>query len=203
MSATLDALEARMGNNPHITRYLENLRRELKRITSLMHDLLEYGKPPILDAQVEPLNIALLEAIAVAAPAAGARNVTLHCDASACSETALVDRSRIAQAIQNVVENAIHFSAPGGSVHIRLEGTDIDGERWLTCTVDDDGPGFPGDVLPFVFEPFYTTRRGGTGLGLSIVQRIVEIHGGQAFAQNRPEGGGRVSIRIPARGGEA
>jgi signal transduction histidine kinase len=202
MSATVDALEARMGTNPQITRYIDNLRRELKRITSLMHDLLEYGKPPILDAQVEPLNIALLEAISVAAPAAAVRNVTLHCDPTACRETALVDRGRIAQAIQNLIENAIQFSTPGGSVHVRLEGTDIDGERWLACTVDDDGPGFPTDVLPLVFEPFYTTRRGGTGLGLSIVQRIVEIHGGQAFAENRPEGGGRVSIRIPARGGD-
>jgi two-component system sensor histidine kinase FlrB len=65
--------------------------------------------------------------------------------------------------------------------------------------VEDNGPGFPDDVLPHVFEPFYTTRAGGTGLGLSIVQRIVEIHGGKAFASNREGGGARVTICIPAR----
>ena len=48
------------------------------------------------------------------------------------------------------------------------------------------------------FEPFFTRRKGGTGLGLSIVKRVVEEHGGSAEAANRPEGGARVSVRLPA-----
>lgn len=63
--------------------------------------------------------------------------------------------------------------------------------------VRDTGPGIPADVLPRVFEPFYTTKAGGTGLGLSISAGIVEGLGGELTAANRPEGGAVFRLRLP------
>ena len=107
-----------------------------------------------------------------------------------------VDRGRLAQVFQNLIENAIQHSQRGGQVLFRAERAGEDGVRFA---VEDSGPGFlPGD-LHHVFEPFFTRRRGGTGLGLSIVQRIVEQHGGQVSAANRPERGAVMTLILPVR----
>jgi signal transduction histidine kinase len=106
------------------------------------------------------------------------------------------------QVLQNLIENAAHYSPRGGQVKISLGVTrDADGE-WVECAVRDSGPGFAPDDLKKLFEPFFTRRRGGTGLGLSIVQRIVFDHGGDVFARNHPQGGAMVVVRLRSAKGE-
>ncbi len=112
----------------------------------------------------------------------------------------LCDPDKMEEVISNLVDNANRFIEPNG--HIAIELGDEGG--FATITVLDDGPGF-GDVDPrLLFERFYRTdfsrsrNRGGSGLGLAIVKSIVEAHGGTVEAANRPEGGARFSVRIPA-----
>ncbi len=199
MSATVDALEARFGTSePNLGKYVDHLRRELGRITALMQDLLEYGKPPLLEAKIEPIGDAVRDAVAVARKLGAAKAIAIE-EHSECSLPVLMDRSRIAQAIQNLLENAIHYSARRSTIRVVTEIVEVEGSRWASCAVRDEGAGFPPDVLGMVFEPFFTTRAGGTGLGLSIVQRIVQMHGGRTFASNLPEGGASVAIWLPLR----
>ena len=109
-----------------------------------------------------------------------------------------VDEVRLRQALDDLLDNATRYTAPGGTV--RVAGA-VDG-RAIRLSVDDDGPGFSDDVLSRAFEPFVGSDdgdradRGGSGLGLAIVRVIAEAHGGQARAENRPDGGARVTMTI-------
>jgi len=77
---------------------------------------------------------------------------------------------------------------------------DPTGER-IIARIRDNGPGLPEDVLPRIFEPFYTTKEvgQGTGLGLAIAYGIVQEHGGQIVASNHPEGGAVFTVELPVR----
>jgi two-component system sensor histidine kinase HydH len=68
----------------------------------------------------------------------------------------------------------------------------------ISRSVEDEGPSFAPAQLSRVYEPFFTKQRGGTGLALSIVHRIMEQHGGQVSAVNRPNGGAILSLRVKA-----
>jgi signal transduction histidine kinase len=108
-----------------------------------------------------------------------------------------MDRERLLQVFQNLIENAIQHSPPGGSVVIEAAEVCETGQSWISYEIKDSGEGLAQNDLPKIFDPFFTRRRGGTGLGLSIVQRIVEEHGGQIAAGNRSEGGAVLTVRFP------
>jgi two-component system sensor histidine kinase CpxA len=115
------------------------------------------------------------------------------------------------RAVENVVRNAIRFTATGTEVEVIVrteESSDRkrNGTRTpqlIAVDVADRGPGVPEESLSLLFRAFYRTdmaRRdttGGFGVGLSIAERAIHLHGGSIFAQNRDGGGLIVSIRLP------
>ena len=115
------------------------------------------------------------------------------------------------QVLLNLLLNAVQVTKPGGEIHLRggvreglvkgLEYRDVEG-RLVEIVVEDEGPGIPEEDLAKVFQPFYTTRPEGTGLGLAISLRIAESHGGTLKAENRPGGGARFVLSLPAAAAE-
>jgi two-component system OmpR family sensor kinase len=111
------------------------------------------------------------------------------------------DPDRLAQALRNLMGNAIDHTAPGvGLVRMRVEATADQRVRFL---VEDDGPGIPPDQRERVFRRFHRTdsarsrAAGGTGLGLAIVRAIADAHGGSVKAGSSPEGGARIELELP------
>lgn len=109
-------------------------------------------------------------------------------------------------AIENVVRNATRYSREGTDVEVRLEqGPGIGGPQAIV-RVSDSGPGVPEESLDKLFRPFYRIddargrQTGGVGLGLAITQRALRLHGGTVRAENRPEGGLMVEVRLPLAG---
>jgi len=177
---------------------------EAARLNRLTDDLLLLARSDSdgIDLRLGPTDLgALLEKSAARArlraePAGVACRVDVH-----PGLLAEVDADRIRQAVDNLVDNALHFAPAGTQVVISARKTDDWGG--VTIEVADAGPGFPADFLPHAFERFRRPDNararsdGGTGLGLAIVNAVARAHGGQAMAQNRDKGGAIVSLAVP------
>ena len=115
--------------------------------------------------------------------------------------TLLADRDRLAQALRNLISNAINHTSPEqGLVRLTVRP---EGDGRIRFVVDDDGPGIPPAERDRVFDRFHRTdaardrASGGTGLGLAIVRAIAEAHGGAVTAGSSPEGGARLELVLP------
>ncbi len=196
ISATLDAFDADFTSQPEYRQYSRLLRAEVDRLTHLMHELLEYGRPVPANFGRGSLHEVIERAVRACAGRARAAGVTVAREVPEGLPGLTMDRGRLVQVFQNLIENAIQHSARGGVVSLRARLSE--GGEQIECTVEDSGPGFRQGDIERIFEPFFTGRRGGTGLGLSIVQRIVvEQHGGTISAWNRAEGGAGMTVRLP------
>lgn len=158
-------------------------------------------------AQADPVDVAaLLETLATAHDAMrGEAGPRLRLD-STHHPSLVVNgiEDRLGQVLRNLIDNAITFSPPHGTIDLSLRR---DG-AWAEIAISDEGPGLPEDKLTAIFERFYSERPKGekfgihSGLGLSISKQIVEAHGGTIRAENRLDADGRVCgarfvIRLP------
>jgi signal transduction histidine kinase len=113
----------------------------------------------------------------------------------------LGDGDRLMQVFVNLLRNAL-LAVPvaAGRITVYSEQVALEGREWILASVDDNGIGIPEDVLPNLFEAFVTSRLDsqGTGLGLTVANGIVERHGGAIVASNRPDGGARLQVKLPA-----
>jgi signal transduction histidine kinase len=205
-SATLDAFETKLGDREETRPYLSILRAELNRLSSLMHDLLEYGKTPrelVAGSPVPALQQAVQSSLLLAQRSHVALEVEVELEVDGQVPQVQLDSERLSQVFQNVIQNAIQHAPAGSAVHVSFLAARREGRSVLECVVEDSGPGFKAADLPRVFEPFFSRRAKGTGLGLSIVQRIVKEHSGAVAVGNRPQGGATVSITLPTLQGGA
>jgi signal transduction histidine kinase len=132
-------------------------------------------------------------------------NIDLTLETDADTPWAEVDPSQFEQLIVNLTTNARDAMPNGGRLTIRSRASTRKAEgsskpMWLELLVTDTGDGISPEVLPFIFEPFYSTKMMGTGwgLGLATVQRIVESAGGHIFVRSEPGEGTVFRIRLPA-----
>ena len=183
-------------------RFLEILARHSARMERLVADLLRLAR---LDAGQEALEMAPCEitqifgaVVADLSPAIEAKRQRVVTSVAPDARTIQGDPAKLHDVIRNLVENAVNYSPDDTEVHLaatRMNDT-------VDIVVSDAGPGIPSEDLTRVFERFYRvdkarSRPGGTGLGLAIVRHLVALHGGTAFASNRPEGGAQFTVSLP------
>jgi two-component system OmpR family sensor kinase len=185
-----------------VARELDRIEREAERLDALIGEILHLSRlsSPEPGLQRCTLDLATLvdEVVADAALEGAEQNKTIvaggvdRLDMSG-------DPDLLRSAIENVLRNALRFTAAGSSVAVDLAR---DGPS-IVLTVTDQGPGVPAAELERIFEPFYRVASsrdrgsGGTGLGLAIAARVVALHGGRITARNGTEGGLVVEITLP------
>jgi len=186
----------------------ERIEREVQRLDLLVEELLTLHR---LESADDPAGerlatervdlVELLNAITddanLEAKAAEGRSVELRSDGAFVAN---VNGDLVYRAFENVIRNAVKYTAPGSRVEV--EARVSQGGRALEVTVSDRGPGVPQDKLQAMFEPFVRLEGSesvrGTGLGLALAKRAILSHGGRIEARRRDGGGLVVGIHLPA-----
>lgn len=181
-------------------RFIANLRAESERLQRIVDRMLELSAIEARDGRVDfaPVDLrAVVEDVHVASSGrAGERKFNLWlCDGAVAVRG---ERFLLVQAVGNLVQNALEFAPPNGTVTLALAVE----EARAVVTVTDDGPGVPPFALEKVFERFYSlprpdSGRKSSGIGLNIVREIAHLHGGDVALENRPEGGARAVLKLP------
>ena len=186
-------------------RFLDIIERHTERMERLVKDLLRLAR---LDAGQETLDIIdcdtrnLIQGVVTELSSAlEQRHQHVDVTIRPGAESVRADPAKLHDALRNLIANAITYSPERTTIAVDASAADSS----VVLSVADQGPGIPEDDLSRVFERFYRVDKsrardpGGTGLGLAIVKHLIEIHGGEVRAANRPEGGAIVSMTLPSR----
>jgi two-component system sensor histidine kinase CpxA len=202
LNVALDLARERKGDDPAFAQ----MDQDIERLGEMVGRILTVAR---LDGtsvlpEMAPLNFSrLLSEVAADTDFEAQRRsckVQLSCECS-CEVTGNSDLLR--SAFENIVRNAIRYTAQGSDIQVRLNCTGVDGVSSALVSVRDHGPGVPEQELSRIFHPFYRLagardrQSGGAGLGLAIASRVVGLHGGKIYASNALGGGLQVDISIP------
>jgi C4-dicarboxylate-specific signal transduction histidine kinase len=176
----------------------EETRTGVERIRQIVSDLKGFSR---MDVE-EPSECSLADVVSDAARLAAMRLkhvARLKVEVPADLPEVFATRRRLAQVLLNLMVNAGDALEEAKVQEGEVRVTGMAEEGRVVLLVEDNGPGFPPEVLNRLFEAFFTTKAvdKGTGLGLSISRELVERFGGTLRAENRPEGGARLRLELP------
>lgn len=180
---------------------LATLGEQSERLTALVNGLLLLARADsgevVIRREAVDLTMLACDVIEMYEPLAEERGIQLIAVTSNPT-TVVGDPPRMRQLVTNLVDNAIRFTEPGGTVTLQVEGN----ANRAMLRVTDTGIGIPEEHLPHVFERFYQSdaarSSGGCGLGLSICRWIVTAHGGTIEAENKEAIGAEFTVILPA-----
>jgi len=172
---------------------------EIERLNSIVSRLLNFAEPMSLHVQstrVHDLVVQRLDAFREAAEKKGVRFIT---DFREDGSTLRLDQGRMAQVIDNVIQNAIEaMSETGGTLSAVLSRRSMaTGEGAVCLEFRDTGKGIHPTLIGRIFDPFFTTKASGTGLGLSICHELVRAHQGDIHVESGEGQGTTVRILLP------
>lgn len=206
LGALLSAVQALLdggGDDPALRQeLLQGMHGEIGRLQRLLDDLTHLHSQTIglLELNREPT--ALTEWLPTLLPpwreAARAKGLHWQETIPAGLPVVLLDRDRLAQALGNLLSNALKYTPAGGEVTVSAGHSES--EAWVR--VSDTGPGIPSEEQERIFEPFYRSQGGrrfpqGLGLGLTIARDLVTAHGGRLEVESTPGLGSHFAIRLP------
>jgi signal transduction histidine kinase/CheY-like chemotaxis protein len=154
-----------------------------------------------LKKEPTPLESLLRDAVGIVANLVRSRSIHLEVEIAPDLPTLEIDRTRVRQALLNLLNNAVRFTDEGT---VRLEAQRGEGE--VVITVSDTGPGIPADQIPLLFQEFYQVDRSlhrkheGTGLGLAISKHFVEAHDGCIWVESEEGVGSTFTFTLPIPG---
>lgn len=208
LGGSIDVLLMQAKNNPaQAEKLMQTMRREIDRISRLVVDLLQLTR---LDAngsqsfQFEPvrLDTMVVQACEDFKVVAGAHQLIFE-PKTASEVWVRGDADRLRQIFNNLLDNALRYTAPDGIIKLSLSTESQAASGWAILQVQDNGVGIGAEHLPRIFDRFYRAdpararTTGNAGLGLSIIKAIVEAHAGSIEVQSQAGQGTTFTVRLP------
>ena len=203
LRAMVEAIDEGVVDDPRVvSRYAEEMLRSIATLVSMVDDLFELSQVDgaALRADVRSISVAdaVEHALELCRHDAAARGIRV--DAELGAADAVRCSAKLARVVHSLVDNAVRYTPPGGSVSVTARA--VDGA--LELTVRDSGVGLAPDQLRLAFQPFWRGESSrssrGSGLGLTLAQRIVEALGGEIHASSVPAEGS--AFRVVVSGGD-
>lgn len=184
-------------------RLLRNIKQSTDRMNALVTDLLDLVRLRHERAELQTRRIDVHDLVSgvttLIRPLLEERRQQLVVEMPRPAPRILGDYRRLERLLLNLVANANKFAPPETVIHVSVSAT----VEWVTITVADQGPGIPAEVMPHLFEQFYTARTSssshniGVGLGLPIARSIAEAHGGEIIVESQVGHGSAFVVRLP------
>jgi len=171
------------------------IRDQVTTLDALTEEYLAFARFPKPHFEEESINHLVQELADFVRPVATRQGLTLRVELDPTVPMMEIDRGLLRQAVLNLVKNGLETLSSGGELTIESR---FDGEA-VEIAVSDTGGGIPAEVMPRLFEQFFTTKPQGTGLGLSITRQIAEEHDGTVTWDNRAPLGATFTIRLPIK----
>jgi len=174
---------------------LEIIIGQVERITRIMNQLLTFARRRPMDRRPIDLSRTIVDTLDILYERIQKNGIAVDTVFPEALPSALADPDQISQVLLNLLVNAIHAMPNGGTLRLTLSRKD----RHLGLAVTDSGHRIPKDVLPKVFNPFFTTKEvgKGTGLGLTVVHGIITEHGGTIAVESEPGRGTTFTLTLP------
>lgn len=165
---------------------------EIEQLRGLVEEFSRFARLP--EAALAPYDVG--KALRAAATLHGAR-AAIRLDLAEALPAAAADEELMGRVWANVVGNAVEAAGAGGAVRLRAFLDVAEGADLVAVEVEDSGPGLPEERLRGGAAEGASAKPGGWGIGLALVERIVAEHNGTLRLENRPDGGARVTVRLP------
>jgi two-component system sensor kinase FixL len=189
-------------NAPKIESAMDRAAEQALRAGQIIRRLRDFVARGESEKRVESLSKLIEEAGALGLAGAREQNVQLRFNLNPQADLVLADRVQIQQVLVNLFRNALEAMALSQRRELIATNSKV-ADDMIEIEVSDTGTGFQDDVLPNLFQTFFTTKETGMGVGLSISRSIIEAHGGRMWAENNAAGGATFRFTLPAASNES
>lgn len=172
---------------------------QVEAMKEMVNSFAEYARSPSMNNASLNMNALVREVVELYRNSVRQLQVNLELDDNLPMIEA--DDVYLRQLLHNLIKNSLEAGDKKETVSLtittRTRTRHKEGNQFIELQLEDNGPGFPEDILEKIFDPYVTTKTKGTGLGMSIVKKIIEEHGGELWVQNTP--GAQVTIQLPLK----
>lgn len=174
--------------------------REIMRLERILQELLNFAKPVSLKFAMTDINHLVCSCVDLLEMKFHRKSIDSQIDIDSSLTEFPADPGKIEQVIINLLLNALDSMDDFGHVRISTLGKKYKGKPFAVIRIEDDGKGISKELMPHIFEPFYTTKTTGTGLGLANVKQIVTAHNGRVTVIDSKKTGTVFEVSLPMGG---